>query len=95
MSLVLFLALAQSAGATPPTKAEECRSSEGEIVVCGSRKANERYRLRPVEARPEPPPPKAEVELAEGMTLGAGVDGSPNPAAAGVPRLMVKFKLKF
>jgi len=93
------LALAQSVPEVPadPVKpAEQCEAADGEIVVCGSRKANDRYRLRPIANAPtETGPPKAEIALAEGVTVSVGTGSSGNPSAGNVPAFMLRLKIKF
>ena len=78
----------------PAKPAEQCEAADGEIVVCGSRKANDRYRLKPL-----PPvkdtPKNMEVSLAEGVTLSAGINPGAVPGAENVPSFMVRLKIKF
>jgi hypothetical protein len=95
VSLASFLLVLAQAAATPPATAEECRGTDGEIVVCGSRKANERYRLRPLPEPAEKQPPQAKIKLDEGTELAAGIDPGTIPGAENVPRFMIKFKMKF
>ena len=99
MSALHLLAWAAQSAATPAPQAQpaddECRSSEGEIVVCGSRKANERYRLKPLHDGNQTPPKKLEIALGETATLSANLDSGGVAGSGNVPRFMVRFKLKF
>jgi len=79
----------------PRESAGQCESLNGEIVVCGSRKANDRYRLRPLPEAEQAPPKKAEITLGEGVTVAASMEEGGAAGAENVPRFMVKFKLKF
>ena len=78
----------------PVKPADRCEAVDGEIVVCGSRKANDRYRLKPLPPSPDGPK-KAEISLGEGATLSAEAEAGGVPGAENVPRVMVRFKLKF
>ena len=94
-SALLLLAQSVSEAPAEPAKPDaQCEAADGEIVVCGSRKANDRYRLKPLPPAREGPN-KAEVSLGGGATLSAETEAGGVPGAESVPRVMVRFKLKF
>ena len=73
-----------------------CAGSEaGEIVVCGSRRDKERYRLRPLPQQYERQPGNAEIQLMEGVTGGIHVEGAALPNGMISKRIMVRVKVRF
>jgi hypothetical protein len=100
--MLLSLALAQIASApvretidlTIPQPCRAEQQSSGEVVVCANRKGESPYRLKqPVETRKEGLP-KAEAQIAEGVTLSGETEGVD---VGGFPsnRAMIRLKLKF
>lgn len=66
----------------------------GEIVVCGEREPQARYRLRSVDPKPGSTLPRAEVHLAEGTALAVETE-SADLGMARSQRAMVRLKFKF
>jgi hypothetical protein len=102
MSLVLA-AMIQAMSASPPERVDltipqpcaEKRADSGEVVVCANRNAVSPYRLQEPEEAPEGSAlPKAEVEIADGVTADAGTEQTD---VGGFPsnRIMLGLKIKF
>lgn len=102
MSLLLA-ALLQAMSASPPERVDltipqPCaaqRSETDEVVVCGNRNGESPYRLKePVAPEEGQALPKAEVKLADGVTVGAGTEQAD---VGGFPsnRIMLGLKIKF
>jgi hypothetical protein len=99
---LLLLALTQAISAAPPeridlTVRKSCpvqRSQSDEVVVCANRGEANPYRIN----QPPPPPeaqlPKAETQLADGVSAGAETE---NVDVGGFPsnRMMIRLKVKF
>ena len=76
----------------PPVDGCDSRKSSDEVVVCGSKDADARYRLKPIEnAQYEDKPVRAETKLGAG-TL--GVAGG-QTSVGGFPSKRVMVTLKF
>ena len=95
----MFLVLVSQAAAAAPlppapaAPAARCApQTEGEIVVCG-RSGPSPYRL-PRVADSTKPPPRAEVQVAEGVQVAANVE-SGGPPGTNSSRVMLKLKIKF
>lgn len=65
-----------------------------EIVVCGERERQASYRLRKLDRGEGQAVPKAEVQIAEGATLGVETE-SADLGMVRSQRAMVRIKLKF
>ena len=100
---LLLAAMFQAMSASPPERVDltipqPCaarRSETDEVVVCGNRKGESPYRLKePVAPAGGEALPKAEVNLAEGVTAGVGTEQAD---VGGFPsnRIMVGLKIKF
>ena len=100
--MLLSFALAQIAVAASPeridlTIPQPCRADQmdsGEVVVCAYRNGESPYRLKlPVQSRKEGLP-KAETQVAEGVTLSGETEGAD---VGGFPsnRAMIRLKIKF
>jgi hypothetical protein len=102
MSLLLAAVL-QAAGASPPERVDltipqSCaaqRPETDEVVVCAHRNGESPYRLTDV---PEPAEgealPKAEVQVAEGVSVGAETEKA-DVGGFDSNRAMVRLKVKF
>lgn len=66
-----------------------------EIVVCGSRRDNDRYRIPQLSSEFESKAMKAESELMNGVTGGIQVDSVTFPNGTISKRIMVTVKTKF
>ena len=99
---LLILLLAQAAtsaapeevAATVPPPCEAQRPAKDEIVVCAGRQdGSSPYRINQPPAR-EPRLPKAEVQIAQGVSAGAETEQA---VIGGFPfnRMMVRLKIKF
>ena len=78
----------------PPPVTCDKSNDAGEVVVCGDKDANKRYRLQPVDGQAYADPPiRAETRVAGG-TLGLTAN---TVMVGGVPsnRVMLNFKIKF
>ena len=99
---LLFGLMLQAIASTPPervdlTVPQPCaadRSAEDEIIVCAERRDGlSPYRVKPAPA-PQPEVPKAEVQLADGVSASAETE---QVDVGGFPsnRMLVRFKIKF
>jgi len=78
------------------TSPSECPAEDrGEIVVCGSRGQNERYRARPMPPGYERGPLRAEIGLGEGTVGGIHVESVELPNGVTSKRLMLSIKTRF
>jgi hypothetical protein len=100
--MLLTFALAQIAMTSAPetidlTIPQPCRPDQqgsGEVVVCANRKGESPYRLnQPVQKRKEGLP-KAQTEIADGVTLSAETEGV-EVGGFQSNRAMIRLKLKF
>jgi hypothetical protein len=78
-----------------PGQRDCARSDEDEIVVCGSRQKNERYRLPPLPSEYEKGPLKAEAGLGGGVTGNAYLDSEQLANGVISKRVMIGIKTKF
>ena len=86
--------------ARPPVPApliarQPCRpdASGSDVVVCGSRSAEERYRLRPLSDRYEEKPLVAAVRLGEGTTAALAAEQQNFGNGLVSKRIMLNFKI--
>jgi hypothetical protein len=102
-AFALFAAAIQAVSASPPDRVDltipqpcaDKRKENGEVVVCANRKGVSPYRLQEPAAPPEKGAlPKAEVEVAEGVTAGVATEQAD---VGGFPsnRVKVGVKIKF
>jgi len=97
MSLALFLLMSQAAPEAAIASSRNCSSpASNEVVVCGVRKGQSPYRLQrlPEKYSQPKPPPRAEIEIAPGVTLSLNAETSELPGAQGVAA-MLRLKIKF
>ena len=99
MMLALLLAsapLSAEPAGVPPTSAEVCASSNPkEIVVCGSREHDPRYRLPKLPLKYERRAFRAETELAPGLHARAHVDSVDLPGGAKSNRALISIGIAF
>jgi hypothetical protein len=98
--MVFTLILAQVVSATPPERADltipqPCRAqSAGEVVVCANRNGESPYRLKQPAEQAREGLPKAEKEIAEGVSVAGETEAAD---VGGFPsnRAMIRLKIKF
>lgn len=80
--------------AVPTHVAKPCRpdSSSTEVTVCGSRSADERYRLRPLSDRYEEKPLRASTTLGDGATAEVAAEQKDLGSGFVSKRMMLNFK---
>jgi hypothetical protein len=100
MPVFLILAAANVAGASvvmlipqPCTQAEDA-AINGEIVVCGERERQSSHRLRRLDRQTDNTPLKAEIQLADGTSVGVETE-SADLGMVRAQRAMVRVKFKF
>lgn len=104
---VLLFAVQEVVAAPPPVAGPErplttlsahvgkpCRpdSSSTEVVVCGSRSADERYRLKPLPDRYEDKPLRASTTLGDGATAEIAAEQTDLGSGFVSKRMMLNFK---
>lgn len=98
---LLLAAVLQAASPGPPeridlTVPQPCRPSEaeGEVVVCANRSGESPYRLNQPVQKAREGLPDAEVQVAEGVSVGAETESAD---VGGFPsnRAMLRLKIKF
>ncbi|MFC0205571.1 hypothetical protein [Novosphingobium soli] len=67
----------------------------GEIVVCAPDESRERMQLSREAERPDPRPPRAEMDLGGGARLDVHLDSAAMPNGQSAQRIMVAIKLPF
>lgn len=98
--MVFTLVLAQVVSASPLeridlTIPQPCRTeSVGEVVVCANRNGESPYRLKPPTEQARESLPKAEKEIAEGVSVAGETEAAD---VGGVPsnRAMIRLKIRF
>lgn len=101
MWLLLTVSLLQAVQAAPPetidlTIRQPCETkadNANEIVVCG-RTGSSRYRLNEPLAQRQSDVPKAEVQLANGVTIAAETENSTSGSQP-TNRIMARIKIRF
>jgi hypothetical protein len=102
--MLVLLVLAQAVTASPPERvdltipqpcAAQRSGADGEVIICANRNGESPYRLTEV---PEPVEggalPKAEVKVAEGVSVGAETEKA-DVGGFDSNRAMVRLKVKF
>jgi hypothetical protein len=92
--LLLAAQLGAAASDSPIAPGLGCGSSEGQIIVCGSRGQRSRYRLPEVSTDYETPAARAETLLAPGVQGSIDLQSVELPGGLKSNRLMVTIKTK-
>jgi hypothetical protein len=92
--LAVFQAVATAA--PQPISADQCRRAQnGEIVVCGSRRGDNPYRLPKVTDKYERQPIRAETDAIPGVHTQAQIDAHARSDGYVAKRLMLTFRAPF